>query len=189
MAICGLILAGGKAQRFGGEDKAMALIDGKPMLHWVIESMQAQVQQLLLNPRTDATWVTELAYPCVYDQDSSQPGPLSGIIAAAEWLEHAKEQYDFLCISPCDTPFLSGSWVFDLQRAIIDHDIAIAQTTERIHHAHCLIRTSALASLTDYFANGGRSLYGWQQQLAVQYYQFDDSDSFKNINRVDDITD
>ncbi len=45
----GVILAGGRATRMGGGDKGLLQLDGRTLLHHVIERFSPQVEALALN--------------------------------------------------------------------------------------------------------------------------------------------
>lgn len=78
MKILGAIIAGGKARRFGS-DKAMALIDGRPMLDHVISALNAQVDRIVICGRE---WP---GLQMLRDQPEGGIGPLAGLNAALDF--------------------------------------------------------------------------------------------------------
>jgi molybdopterin-guanine dinucleotide biosynthesis protein A len=97
MRILGAVLAGGRSSRFGS-DKAAALIDGKPMLDWVIEALTPQVDDVLIcgRERPDRSWVP--------DRPTADLGPLGGLNAALRYA--AANGFGAVLSVPCDTPRL-----------------------------------------------------------------------------------
>src|SRR2546423_14953878 len=99
MRVLGAVLAGGRSSRFGS-DKAAALIDGRPMLDWVIEALAPQVDEILICGREAPGRI------CVADRPRTDLGPLGGLNAA---LQHAAANgFDAVLSAPCDTPRLSA---------------------------------------------------------------------------------
>ena len=47
--ITAVILAGGRAQRMGGQDKGLLPVYGKPMIEYVIEALRSQVGQIIIS--------------------------------------------------------------------------------------------------------------------------------------------
>ena len=45
----GVILAGGRASRMGGNDKGLVLLNGKPLYQYVQEALAPQVTRLSIN--------------------------------------------------------------------------------------------------------------------------------------------
>ena len=93
--ILGAVLAGGQSSRFGS-DKAMALLEGHPLIDHVIRA---------LSPHVDGMIVCGRVYPGltgVPDRPRPDLGPLGGINAA---LRHAADNgYAKVLTAPCDTP-------------------------------------------------------------------------------------
>ena len=97
MKLLGAVFAGGEARRFGG-DKALALLDGKPLIGHVIARLAPQVDALVVCGRT---W-----QPCPGLDDRPSPGlgPLGALCAA---LDHAAGHgFDAVVTSGCDLPGL-----------------------------------------------------------------------------------
>lgn len=95
MARIGAILAGGGSRRFGS-DKALAMIDGKPMIAHVAAWMAAECDAVAVCGRA---WGELLTLP---DQPGPGYGPLGGLLAA---LEHAaRADAHAVLVAPCDMP-------------------------------------------------------------------------------------
>lgn len=97
MRLLGAILAGGMSSRFGS-DKAMAMIDGRPMIDHVIARLSPQVDGLVVCGRK---WA---ACPALDDWPHPDMGPLGGLAAA---LRHASAGgFDMVISTGCDLPDL-----------------------------------------------------------------------------------
>lgn len=93
MKLLGAILAGGKSTRFGS-DKAVAIVDGLPLIDHVVMGMFANTDHLLIVGRD---WRDFDAIP---DGDHAGEGPLAGLLAA---LTHAAANgFDGVLTAACD---------------------------------------------------------------------------------------
>lgn len=105
MTIAGLILAGGKATRFGGADKAFIQLAGKPLLAHVLARLQGQVGPLAISANGDPTRFAAYGLPVLPDDPAFDDcGPLTGVLSGLRWA--AAQNINFLLTSPVDTPFL-----------------------------------------------------------------------------------
>lgn len=75
MSVLGAILAGGKATRFGS-DKALAILDGRPLIDHVASSLSAQCDACIVVGRMQD------GYHCVSDRPALDMGPLAGLAGA-----------------------------------------------------------------------------------------------------------
>jgi molybdenum cofactor guanylyltransferase len=77
--VLGVILAGGRSSRFGS-DKALAMVNGRPLIDHVAESLSGQCDALVVAGRIHD------GYRCVADRPATGMGPLAGLAGA---LHHA----------------------------------------------------------------------------------------------------
>src|SRR6516164_9122882 len=84
-AVVGLVLAGGRSVRFGGE-KAAAELQGKPLLLWAAERLAAACPAVAVNarPGSEAERLAG-ALPVLHDRPGDADGPLAGVRAGLEW--------------------------------------------------------------------------------------------------------
>lgn len=99
----GVILAGGRSRRMGGEPKALAQLAGIPLIQHVIERMAPQVGQLMLSLDRVSRQFESFGLEQVPDPRPGSHGPLGGLLAA---LRHMDAAYEWLLVAPCDAPFL-----------------------------------------------------------------------------------
>ena len=80
-AVVGLVLAGGRSVRFGGE-KAVAELDGKPLLAWAVDRLRSVCASVAVNarPGTETELLARaLALPVLHDEAGDATGPLAGV--------------------------------------------------------------------------------------------------------------
>ena len=97
--VAGVILAGGRSTRFGS-NKALAIVNDKPLVQNVVNIMSGMFQECLLVTNTPDEYEF-LSLPMTYDRYKGS-GPLAGIHAA---LLEVKQPRIF--VVACDMPNLS----------------------------------------------------------------------------------
>ena len=97
--ITGVILAGGKSSRFGS-NKALAMVDGKPLVQHVADLMSGLFPECLLVTNTPAEYEF-LSLPMTHDRYRDS-GPLAGIHAALLQISTPRA-----FVVACDMPNLS----------------------------------------------------------------------------------
>lgn len=182
-AISAVILAGGLGRRMGGVDKGLQLLDGKPLVQWVIERLAPQVDELLINANQNIARYDAFAYPVIGDTLPGFAGPLAGLHAAL-----ARAKHSLVVSVPCDTPFLPTDLVSRLRAAIDGADVATARTFDQPQPVFCLCRRDLLPRLASFLDTGGRKFALWYQTLEAVEVAFDDkAEAFRNINTTDDL--
>lgn len=105
MDVAGLILAGGRARRFGEMPKALAILGGVAMIEHVIERLSPQVFALVLGVEERNPLFNALALEQIADPEPGKKGPLAALLSGLRWLQ-ARGDGSWLQLAPCDTPFL-----------------------------------------------------------------------------------
>ena len=82
MSVLGAILAGGRSSRFGS-DKALAVLDGQPLIEIVASSLSAQCDALVIVGRQHT------GYHCISDRPGPDMGPLAGLAGALAYAADA----------------------------------------------------------------------------------------------------
>ena len=188
-SITGLILAGGRARRMGGEDKGLIPLAGRPLIAWVIAALQPQVGHILISANRNQAAYAEFGYPVIGDEAggadlSGFQGPLAGIAAAMTVAETP-----WLLTLPCDAPLPPADLTPRLAAALSagGNDLAIAWDGERLQSVHALLARTLLPSLRDYLATGERRLDVWQARHRPAIADFSHCpEAFANLNSPPD---
>lgn len=189
--VTGLILAGGKARRMGGQDKGLININGQAMIEYVLDVLKPQVKEIVINANRSISAYEKFGYPVISDQLEDYQGPLAGIAAA---MEVSKTNY--ICTCPCDGPLIAEDLVTRLYSAMAsantdtstaELDIAVAHDGQRLQPVYALISCTLHASLLKYLNSGERKIDRWYAQHNFKAVDFSDKqDCFININTPED---
>jgi len=132
----GAVLAGGASRRFG-EDKALFLYRGKPLLLWVLESLGGAAERFLVANRPYEGFGVPV-YPDLLPGADS----LSGLHSA---LVHAR--FPWVAVAATDLPFLTRAyWDFLYEKALASpHPVVAVHGPEghpeplmALYHKDCL---------------------------------------------------
>lgn len=182
MQVSAVILSGGLARRFGGVEKGLQMLNGKPMISHIIERLSPQVSTIYLNiNRNHEQYQQHFPdLPCYSDDLVDFQGALSGMLSGFQHIDS-----NYLLFVPCDSPFLPSNLLAKLATAlrINQADIAYAHDGEKAHPTFALLNRAVIAPLADYLASGERRLLQFfreQQSVAVDFS--DQPHAFQNFN-------
>ena len=184
-SVTAIILAGGQARRMGGIDKGLVLINQKPMIEYVLETLQQQTENIIINANRNTEIYQQYGYSVVADDIPDYSGPLSGL---ASCMKHVMTRY--VMTSPCDSPFIPHDLIARLLKQLQQDraEISVVHDGKRLQPVFSLMKTSLLPSLLDYLAAGEKKIDRWFQQHQCTLCDYkDQADSFMNINTEDDI--
>jgi molybdenum cofactor guanylyltransferase len=183
--ITGVVLAGGRARRMGGEDKGLIEVGGEAMVVHALRALAPQVGAVLINANRNQQRYAELGgCEVVADRDGDYAGPLAGMASA---MQRAGSRY--ILTVPCDSPLLAdhlGQRLFD---ALLtgDAEISVAHDGRRLQPVFALMDCALEQSIVDYLAGGGRKIDSWYDAHRVALADFNDyPDMFLNINTPED---
>ncbi len=159
--VAAFLLAGGMSSRMG-KDKALLLVEGKPLLQTLAERVLPLCSELrIVAPRGR---YESLGYSIVEDRRTAS-GPLAGIEAA---LEASTAEWNL--ILACDMPNVPPSWL----QALIDASgdafdcILSASNPETLHPLCALWRKTALPVVRAALDSGNRKVLDVVEQLRTQ---------------------
>jgi molybdopterin-guanine dinucleotide biosynthesis protein A len=185
--VAGVVIAGGRSVRFGGE-KAVAGLAGKPLLIWAVERLQRSCGVVAVNARpgteAEALAVAE-GVPVLHDAQGDAAGPLAGVKVGLAWAVQAGARA--LAVSPCDVPLLPDS-LFQRLITTAGNGAAMAETVEG-HQPLCAVwPVSALARVTEALQEG-RHPPTWLvlESIGAVRVRFPSPEAFANINTRADL--
>jgi molybdenum cofactor guanylyltransferase len=186
-SVVGLVLAGGRSVRFGGE-KAVALLEGRTLLAWAADRLRSVCKDVAINvrPETEAEAVAaSLGYTTLYDEAGDALGPLAGVKVGLIWA--AEQGASTLAVSPCDAPLLPDDLYVRLLEGA-DGGAAMAETSDGRQPLCALWPVSALPAVREALADGAHPPT-WQmlERVGARKVLFERPEAFANINTRDDL--
>ena len=182
--VTGLILAGGEARRFGGQDKGLADYRGRAMLWSAIELHQALLDKIIINANRNLELYSEFGYPVMPDPDRDFKGPLAGMLAGLQYADT-----ELVYVTPCDMPKLSIDVLARMYDALgtSSADLAVASVAKRMEPVVLLMKKDMANSIRCYLDDSGRRTGNWVMQQNIELVTFDDHPEwFVNINTPED---
>lgn len=105
-----LLLAGGRGQRMGGQDKGLLEWQGQPLIAHLHQLARPLTDDLIISCNRNHERYAPYADQQVSDDSPDFPGPLAGIRAGLFAARHAH-----LLILPCDVPQIDARLLADLR--------------------------------------------------------------------------
>ena len=175
-----VILAGGRAQRMGGEDKGLVELNGIPMIQYAINRIKPQVNKIFINANRHHQQYQQLGFDVFDDENTDFNGPLAGIVCA---MKHTKA--DYLLSAPCDCPLLPLNLVDRMHKSLelANADIAVATDGENMQPVIMLLKPFLKDSMQAFLDRGDRKIILWYQNHNVVEVPFNNEPmAFININ-------
>lgn len=180
--ITGIILAGGRATRMGGEDKGLVPVAGIPLYQYVLARLRPQVGPIAINANRNQARYRESGLPIIGDLIPDFSGPLAGMLVG---LKYATTEW--VAFVPCDVPDFPATLIEKLWQQKGSAIAAYASDGERAHPTLALLHTSLATPLEDYLARGERKLMLFLDAAGAQQVEFKGQKSaFHNLNTLED---
>ena len=179
--LTGIVLAGGRGSRMGGQDKGLIKINNKYLINHIISILNPQVDKLFISANRNQSLYEKLTNcPVFSDNFGNFEGPLAGILSG---LQIAQTEYVFFV--PCDSPLLTPNLAQRLFEALIQDNasISVAHDGERVQAMFAVMKKELVIDLSAFLASGQRKTQYWYRQQKVVEVDFSDTpDIFLNIN-------
>ena len=183
--VTGVILAGGRATRMGGEDKGLILLQDRPMIQWVLDRLLPQVANILISANRNEAQYAAFGHAVVADTDADFRGPLAGIAAAL-----ARVDTPWLVSVPCDSPLIPRDLVGRLHYRVLREGakVGVVHDGHRLQPAFTFIHRDLFADLVSYLNDGERKVDRWLQRHNLRPVDFSDhQEMFLNVNTPADL--
>jgi molybdopterin-guanine dinucleotide biosynthesis protein A len=186
-SVAGVVLAGGRSVRFGGE-KAAALLAGRPLLLWAAQRLQRSCGAVAINtrPGTEAESLAQTAgLTVLHDVAGDAAGPLAGVRVGLVWARGLGARA--LAVSPCDAPLLPDD-LFPRLTDAAGTGAAMAATPDGRQPLCAVWPVSALPAVEAALA-GGAHPPTWRvlESVGARSVQFDRAEAFANLNTRADL--
>lgn len=181
--MAGLVLAGGRSSRFGGE-KALALWDGRPLIARAAAVLRGGCAVLAVSaPKASgaAAWAVAEGLAVLEDAPGLPRHPLAGVLAGLLWARGLGAAG--LVTVPCDAPALPADLVARLRAA----GPAAYATSPAGPEPLCALWPVAAAEALERLILEEPPMRQALRALNAQPALFDDAAAFANINRRSDL--
>ncbi|TVP87184.1 MAG: molybdenum cofactor guanylyltransferase [Thioalkalivibrio sp.] len=182
--VAGLILAGGRARRMGGQDKGLVPLARRAMIEHVLDRIRPQVDEVVISANRNQDVYARYGHRVIEDVLDDYSGPLAGMLSALLVVRQP-----WLAVVPCDSPLLPGELVERLLSSALagSAELAVAHDGERLQPVIALLHHSLLTPLRAFVQGGGRKIDTWYAQHRMVTTDLSDHpEAFVNINTPED---
>ena len=183
----GIILAGGRASRMGGANKAFIEVGGERLIDRTLRIYRALFGEIIISTNSPLEYL-EFDARIVTDIHRGK-GPLGGIHAG---LFHASCEQAF--VSACDMPYLSEAFIRHLIAQAKGHDLVVPVTGRGPESLHAIYSRKCLPVIESQIERGElrvARLFGTFRTREVgedDIRRFDpEGRLFANLNRPEDV--
>lgn len=181
--ISAVILAGGRSQRMGSQNKGLIPLGGQALIAHVIARLSPQIPRIVISANHDLDAYREFGLPVIPDQIGDHPGPLGGIYSALQ-----TENSEWLITVPCDTPILPDDYVQRMCAAVDTQLAYVARDSARQQSGFCLLHRKLLPLIEQQLQTKQFALHRFLSAADARTVDFSDqSAAFVNINTPGDL--
>lgn len=187
-----VILAGGRASRMGGADKASQMLGAAPLIAHVLAALKPQCDAMVINANGDSARFAAFGVPVVPDDVPGFAGPLAGILAGLDDLAARYPDLAYGVSAATDTPFLPDDLVAKLHaaRMAAKAEIAVARSDNTVHPTFALwpieLRTDLRDALVEEDLRRVTAFFS-RYRCAYADWSVTPFDPFFNVNTPDDL--
>ena len=178
-----LILAGGRGQRMGGQDKGLVEWHGRPLVSWLHEVVRPMTDELIISCNRNQKRYAAFADRLVGDEEQDFPGPLAGIRAAIRVARNP-----WLLVLPCDAPRIDGTLLETLHQFATTTPCspAMVRRGNQWEPLFCMIPTNLAPELEHAWQAGERSIRRVLLEFEPRSLELaDDDPRLANLNSPD----
>ena len=187
--ILGVVLAGGKSQRFG-EDKCQVKLGDKLLIDYILSEIIDEFKEVLLISNNKIKYINSNKISLVEDTKKGL-GPLGGILTAMKWIRQNNKSYKWISTFPSDTPFFKKKILNNFLEEIKDYEgkLFFINSNNTRHNIFGLWSIDLLERLEKDLDNGERKVEMWANKIGVKSInmKFENKDPFFNINTKEDL--
>ena len=178
-----LLLAGGRGQRMGGQDKGLVTWQGQPLIAYAQRVARPLTDDLIISCNRNPDQYARFADQLVTDGNDDFAGPLAGIRAGLAAARHAH-----LLVLPCDVPNIDRDLLLALLGAAAEHPERplMVRHGEHWEPLLCVIPSALKDAFDTAWQAGERSPRKIMLQLNAQAWQCAENDvRLTNFNTAD----
>mgnify|MGYP001459545798 FL=1 len=187
--ILGVVLAGGKSQRFG-QDKSQVKLQNKLLIDYILEEIVDEFKEVLIIANEQIKFMQSQNISVTKDFKSGV-GPLGGVLTAMKWIKENNKHYKWISTFPSDTPFFTKKELkyFYKKIEINESKLFFIKSKDTRHNIFGLWSVSLIEKLEADIMKGERKVEIWADSIGVKTVNIDykKPDPFFNINTKEDL--
>ena len=187
--VLGVVLAGGKSQRFG-EDKSQVKLGDKILIDYILSEIIDEFNEVLVVSNNSINFRKSKKISLIQDFKKDL-GPLGGVLTAMKWVKDNNKDYQWISTFPVDTPFFKNQILKDFLKNINqDEDkLFFIKSNNTRHNIFGIWSIDLIDKLEEDLIRGERKVEFWANSVGVKNIEmeFDNKDPFFNINTKEDL--
>ena len=187
--ILGVVLAGGKSQRFG-RDKSQVKLKDKILIDYILTEIIDEFKETLVIANEPINFIQSKNISFTNDFKIGL-GPLGGVLTAMKWIKQNNKHYEWISTFPSDTPFFTKKelrYFYDNIK-INESKLFFIKSKETRHNIFGLWSLELIDQLQTDILRGERKVEVWANSIGVSTVniEYKEPDPFFNINTKEDL--
>ena len=187
--ILGVVLAGGKSQRFG-QDKSQVKLKGKILIDYILSEIVDEFKEILIVANGSINFMESPKISTISDFKEGL-GPLGGVLSAMKWVKENDKRYNWISTFPSDTPFFTKKELKSFYESIQikENKLFFIKNNETRHNIFGLWSLELMDQLESDLLKGERKVEFWANSIGVNTINIEHQniDPFLNINTKEDL--
>tara|TARA_B100001540_G_C15783709_1_gene632180 strand:- start:1419 stop:2027 length:609 start_codon:yes stop_codon:yes gene_type:complete len=187
--ILGVVLAGGKSQRFG-QDKSQVKLQGKILIDYILSEIVDEFNETLIVTNNLINFMSSDKIFLTKDFKNGL-GPLGGVFTAMKWVKENNKKYNWISTFPTDTPFFKKKELKNFYKniKISDSKLFFIKSKKTRHNIFGLWSMDLMDQLESDLLKGERKVELWANSVGVSIIniEYKKIDPFFNINTKEDL--
>jgi len=187
--ILGVVLAGGKSQRFG-QDKSQVKLKGKILIDYILSEIIDEFNETLIVTNKTINFMESEKITIIKDFKEGL-GPLGGVLSAMKWIKKNDKKYSWISTFPSDTPFFTKKELKKFYKSIKieKNKLFFIKNNKTRHNIFGLWSLELMDQLESDLLKGERKVEFWANSIGVSTINVEcqNFDPFFNINTKEDL--
>ena len=187
--VLGVVLAGGKSQRFG-QDKSQVKLQDKLLIDYILSEIINDFHEILIVANEPINFMNSKKISITKDFKTGL-GPLGVVLTAMKWIKENKRKYKWISTFPTDAPFFTIKELkYFYENIDIDKSkLFFIKNKNTRHNIFGLWSLELIEQLENDLLKGERKVEVWADTIGVKTVNIDykKTDPFFNINTKEDL--
>ena len=187
--ILGVVLAGGKSQRFG-QDKSQVKLKDKILIDYILSEIIDEFNETLIVTNKTINFMESEKITIIKDFKEGL-GPLGGVLSAMKWIKKNNKKYNWISTFPSDTPFFTKKELKNFYKSIQieKNKLFFIKNNKTRHNIFGLWSLELMDQLESDLLKGERKVEFWANSIGVNTINIEHQniDPFFNINTKEDL--